>query len=136
MNTAIEMSLRLQKRDSGLSPSTRTINVDDVFRNANNTGDDEPKVGRSWKEYWQIFSLEDFPSTCPFCGKPLAEDEVSGCHINLRRVRLYPKDGEDKYYYSEKEYIIPGHQRCNKCAENENEFKAKTTITAVEVVEK
>ena len=105
-----------------------------VFRNADKTGDDDPKIGSSWKEYWQIFTQQDFPATCPFCGEPLAEVDVSGCHVNLRRIKLFTKPGEDKYYFTDKKYIIPGHQGCNKCSEDENEFRAKIRVTAVEAI--
>lgn len=51
--------------------------------NAERTGDDDAAVGSSWKEYWQIFTLKDFPSTCPLCGKHLEKNDVDGCHIKI-----------------------------------------------------
>lgn len=134
MNKTLELQLRLQKIESGISPETKDLTVLSVFRNADKTGDDDPKIGSSWKEYWQIFAQQDFPVTCPFCGEPLAKDEVSGCHVNLRKIKLYSKPGEDKYYFTDKKYIIPGHQGCNmKLGE---EFDAKITVMAVEAIEK
>lgn len=136
MNTALELQLRLQQIESSLSPEIKVLKEEDVFRNADNTGDDNPKVGDNWKQYWQIFTQKDFPTACPFCGKLLAEDEVSGCHINIRRINLFPTSDKNKYSFTNKKYIIPGHQRCNKCTEDENEFNAKIEIIAVEAIKK
>ena len=71
-----------------------------------------------------------------FCGGSLTTEDASGCHINIRRMRLYPKEGENKYYFTTKKYIIPGHQGRNKCSNDENEFQSKIGVTAVEVIEK
>lgn len=136
MNDFQRLILKHQAMDSRLTPEKCELTVLSHFKNADNTGDDDPKVGSFWKEFWQIFTQEDFPKTCPFCGKPLAAEDVSGCHINIRRVRLYPKEGEDRYYYTSKRYIIPGHQGCNKCSEDENEFQSKIEVTAVEAIKK
>ncbi len=80
----------------------------------------------SWKKYWKIFTLQDFPNVCPFCGLPMSEDEVEGCHIKVKG-RL---TGE----LSTKEYIIPGHHECNM--QSERPFSAKITLYAVEAIER
>ena len=94
--------------------------------NAVRTGDDRAAVGSSWKEYWQIFTQEDFPTTCPFCGLPMSENEIDGCHIKIMGFLLGS--------WSEKKYIIPGHHGCNM--QQDDEFDAKITVNAVEATEK
>lgn len=84
-------------------------------------------MGGSWKEYWQIFTQEDFFKTCPFCGLPMTEEQVDGCNIQILGPGLLGR-------WSVKKYIIPGHHCCNmKLGE---EFDAKITVKAVEAIEK
>jgi len=126
--------LRQKKLMSELKPQIKTLTALARFRNADKTGDDDPKTGDSWKEYWQIFTQEDFPGTCPMCGKPLKEDDISGCHINFGRLKLFLKEGEDSYTFEDTKFIVPGHQDCNvKFGE---EFTSHITVTAVEAIKK
>lgn len=126
--------LRQKELMSELKPEKKSLNALTRFRNADLTSGKDPKVGGSWKEFWQIFTQEDFPVTCPMCGKPLLEDDTSGCHINFGRIKLFPKDGENKYTFDDKEYIIPGHQDCN--VKFGKEFNSHITVVAVEAIEK
>ena len=118
--------LAMKELRSMLTPKKHLLTVGDVFCNADITGDDDPKVGGSWKEYWKIFTKEDFPTTCPFCGKPLVDDDVSGCHIKIA--------GMLSGSWSMKKFIIPGHQNCN--LKVNDEFTAKISLTAVEAIKK
>ena len=126
--------LRQKELMSELKPDKRTLNAEYGFRNADKTGYDDPKVGSCWKEYWQIFTQEDFPAICPFCGKPLAEGDVSGCHINFRRYKLFEEETSGVYEYDEKKYIVPGHQDCN--LKYNDEFISDISVTAVEAIAK
>lgn len=126
--------LRQKELMSELKPGRRTLTKGGGFRNADKTGYDDPKVGEVWKEYWQIFTQEDFPKTCPFCGKPLAEDDVDGCHINFRRYKLFEKEDEANYVYDDEKYIIPGHHDCN--LKYNAEFESKIEVAAVEAIKK
>lgn len=126
--------LRQKELMSELKPRRRTLTKGGGFRNADKTGYDAPKVGETWKEYWQIFTQEDFPTTCPFCGKPLAQDDVDGCHINFRRYKLFEKENEANYKYDEEKYIIPGHHDCN--LKYNAEFESKIEVAAVEAIKK
>lgn len=118
--------LYIKRLSTDLRPEIRTLFADQHFKNAERTGDDKTAVGRSWKEYWQIFTQEDFPTTCPFCGLPMNEDEVDGCHIKIKGSLLGS--------WSVKKYIIPGHHGCNM--QLGEEFDAKITVKAVEAIEK
>ena len=108
--------LYIKRLSTHLNPEIRTLYFGQRFKNAIRTGDDRAAVGSSWKEYWQIFTQEDFPTTCPFCGLPMEEDEIDGCHIKILGLGLLGR-------WSDKKYIIPGHHSCNlKFGE---EFNAK-----------
>lgn len=119
--------LYIKKLSTSLNPEIRTLYVGQRFKNAERTGDDKAAVGSSWKEYWQIFTQEDFPKSCPFCGLPMKEDEVDGCHIKIMGLGLLGR-------WSDKKYIIPGHHGCNM--QLGEEFNAKITVKAVEAIEK
>lgn len=118
--------LYIKRLSTDLRPEIRTLFIGEHFKNAVRTGDDKAAVGSSWKEYWQIFTQEDFPTTCPFCGLPMTEDEVDGCHIKIK--------GRLQGSWSVKKYIIPGHHRCNM--QQDEEFDAQITVKAVEAIEK
>lgn len=118
--------LYIKRLSTELRPGIRTLFVGQHFKNAERTGDDNATVGNSWKEYWQIFTQEDFPKTCPFCGLPMTEDEVDGCHIKIK--------GLLQGSWTVKKYIIPGHHGCNM--QFGEEFDAKISVKAVEVIEK
>lgn len=119
--------LRVKRLLSHITPEIRTLYANQHLKNAERTSDDRAAVGSSWKEYWQIFIQEDFPETCPFCGLPMLEDEIDGCHINILGLGLLGR-------WSEKKYIIPGHHGCNM--QQGEEFDAKITVKAVEAIEK
>lgn len=119
--------LRIKRLMAHINPEIRTLYAGQHFRNAERTSDDKATVGSSWKEYWQIFTQEDFPTTCPFCGLPMSEDEIDGCHIKILGLGLLGR-------WSEKKYIIPGHHACNM--QLGREFDAKITVRAVETIEK
>lgn len=118
--------LYIKKLSTSLNPEIRTLFVGQHFKNAERTGDDKAAVGSSWKEYWQIFTQEDFPKICPFCGLPMAEDEIDGCHIKIQ--------GLLSGSWSVKKYIIPGHHGCNM--QLGEEFDAMITVKVVEAIEK
>ena len=119
--------LYIKRLSTALKPEIRTLYQGQHFRNAERTSDDRAAVGSSWKEYWQIFTQEDFPATCPFCGLPMSEEEIDGCHINILGLGLLGR-------WSDKKYVIPGHHVCNM--QLGKEFDAKITVKAVEAIEK
>ena len=119
--------IHVKKILSGISPEIRTLYEGQHFKNAERTSDEHAAVGKSWKEYWQIFTQDDFPNTCPFCGEPLSENEIDGCHIKIHGIGLLGQ-------WSTKKYIIPGHQGCN--IQLGEEFDARITVNAVEAIEK
>lgn len=118
--------LKMKKLSTNLKPEIRTLFEGQRFKNAERTSDDKAAVGSSWKEYWQIFTGEDFPIVCPFCGLPMSEEEIDGCHIKIMGIL--------KGSWSVKKYIIPGHHGCNM--QLGKEFNAKITVKAVEAIEK
>ena len=126
--------LRQRELMSGLKPYKRTLYAGAGFRNADKTGYDDPYVGNCWKEFGQIFALEEFPATCPFCGNLLAEGDVSGCHINFRRSKLLEEETSGEYEYDDKKYIVPGHQDCN--LKYNDEFISEISVMAVEAIAK
>lgn len=130
MNTEKKNELKRKAEESGLSPEIRTVEDANWIKNAERTGDDRAAVGDFWKYYWQIFTQEDFPTKCPFCGETLEADKIDGCHIKIDEKRL----GLDSRRWLEKKYIIPGHHDCNISYEGENQ--AKIRINAVEAIEK
>ena len=129
---SLKERLRLSglKDNSGLNPEIRTIYKGDWIKNAQRTSDEHAAVGGSWKEYWQIFTLQDFPTKCPFCGETLEEEDINGCHIKVSG----PIIGKTAKTWSRKIYIIPGHHKCNM--KLDAEFQAKINITAAEAIEK
>ena len=88
MNDSQKLILKHQAMDSGIIPETKSLQAGAWIKNAERTGDDNATVGSCWKEFWQIFTLKDFPTKCPFCGMPMKEDEVNGCHIKIRGFGL------------------------------------------------
>ena len=126
MDQVKRISLMLKSLRSGISPQKRNVPIEQLARNAERTGDERAAVGKSWKEYWQIFTQMDYPETCPFCGQPLAENDIEGCHIEIADGLL----GR----WSTKKYIIPGHHDCNMHLGEE--FTSKLTIPAVEARER
>lgn len=125
MKEEIKNLLAIKMLSSGIVPEIKQLTRGQLFKNAERTGDDKAGVGSSWKEYWEFFAKQGFPPTCPFCGMPMTEDEIDGCHINVAGVL--------NGIWSAKKYIIPGHHRCNM--QQGEEFVAKIGIKAVEVIE-
>ena len=126
MNEHQKKLLYIKRLSTNLKPEIRALFKGQHFKNAERTSDEHAAVGKSWKEYWQIFTQEDFPNTCPFCGEPLADNEIDGCHIKIHGYGLLGK-------WSTKKYIIPGHHGCNMRLGEE--FDAQITIKAVEAKE-
>lgn len=126
MNENKRLQLNIKRLKSGLTPEIRILHKGGLFKNAGNTSGDQPAVGDSWKEYWQIITQEDFPTTCPMCGLPMAENEVDGCHIKFA--------GRLKGSWSVKKYIIPGHHACNM--QLDEEFNSHITVKTVEALKK
>ena len=117
--------LYVKRLSTNLRPEIRTLFKERHFKNAERTGDDKAAEGGSWKGYWQIFTQEDFPTVCPFCGLPMSEEEIDGCHIKIAGLLTGS--------WSVKKYIIPGHHGCNM--QLGEEFDAQITIKAVEAIE-
>ena len=126
MNDIRRISLMFKRLRARFSPQKRIMLIGQLARNAERTGNEHAAAGSSWKEYWQVFTLKDFPTTCPFCGRPLAEADIDGCHIEIAD-RLIGG-------WSARKYIIPGHHNCNM--QRGEEFSVKMTIPAVEAVER
>lgn len=118
--------LKVKRDNSGVNPEIKTLSAGIWIKNAERTGDDDAAVGGCWKNYWQIFTQQDFPSKCPFCGDPLAENDIDGCHIKIEG----PIIGKAAKSWSAKKYIIPGHHKCNISIDGE--CQTKIVITAVE----
>jgi len=127
MNIQQKKLLKIRALVSGINPEIQTLYEGQHFKNAERTSDDKAAVGSSWKDYWQIFTQEDFFITCPFCGLPMTEEQVDGCHIQILGLGLLGR-------WSVKKYIIPGHHGCNM--KLDEEFDAKITVKAVEAIEK
>lgn len=119
--------MRIRKVMSGLEPGISSLYEGDEFVNADKTGDECAATGKSWKEYWQIFTQQDFPNVCPFCGFLLSDNEVEGCHIKI--VRKFAGG------LSASKFIIPGHHHCNM-QKKDIVFFAKISVQAVEAKEK
>lgn len=126
MNEQDKKILYVKRLLSSVSAGIRTLNEGQHFKNAERTRDEHAAVGKSWKEFWQIFTQEDFPDTCPFCGEPLQVNEIDGCHIKIA--------GFLEGSWSSKKYIIPGHHGCNM--QLDDEFDARIGVKAVEAIEK
>lgn len=127
MKDDLKKLLAIKMLSSGIFPDVKHLIEEQRFKNAERTGDDKARVGSSWKEYWKIFSQQDFPPICPFCGMPMSEDEVDGCHVKIKGGGLLGR-------WSEKEYIIPGHHKCNM--QQDEEFVTQIAVEAVEAIEK
>lgn len=74
----------VKRLSTDLKPEIKTLFKGQHFKNAERTSDDKTTVGSSWKEYWQIFTHENFSAVCPFCGLSMLEDEIDGCHIKIK----------------------------------------------------
>lgn len=61
MDLSKKLNFAMQARDSGISPDILHLKQGNVVQNAPYTSVDEPFIGESWKEYWQIFTRQDFP---------------------------------------------------------------------------
>lgn len=103
------------------NPKVKSLTKGTYVQNAVGSGKYKPVGGGAWKDFWQKYSEENFPSTCPFCGKPLDEEEIHGCHILI---------GQESN--SNKEYIIPGHEDCNH--QFGKYWQLKRDIKAVEAI--
>lgn len=126
MNDIRRISFMIKRLRARCSPLRRNLPIGQLARNAERTCNEHAAAGSSWKEYWQVFTLKDFPTTCPFCGRLLAEADIDGCHIEIAD-RLIGG-------WSARKYIIPGHHNCNM--QRGEEFSVKMTIPAVEAVER
>lgn len=122
--------LKEQMEESGLTPVVRTIEVGDWIKNAERTKDDEAGVGTCWREYWQIFTQNDYPTKCPFCNETLEGEKVDGCHIKIDEKRF----GLSSRKWIEGSFIIPGHHDCNIAIDGE--CQAKIKILAVKAIKK
>lgn len=125
--TGEEKKALIKKREnSGLTPEIKTLRRGAWIKNAERTGNDKAAVGSTWKEYWQIFTLKDFPTTCPLCGKQLVETDVDGCHIKIYH--------QDTKHWSMRKYIVPGHHSCNLSLVYP--FQMQISETVVQAIEK
>ena len=129
MDGSERISLILEAYKSGIKPQVENLFQGYPIKNAEHTSDDKAFVGGSWKQYWKIFAQEDFPVLCPFCGKPLNEDDIDGCHVVLGKSILF-----ENVIYNRMKYIIPGHHECNM--QLGEEFRPKIQLKAVEAIEK
>lgn len=130
MNSGDKVKLNEIKVKSGLQPEIREVKIGDWIKNAERTADDKAGVGGCWKDYWQIFVQQDFPTKCPFCGESLTDGDIDGCHVNIDEKRC----GVDSRKWLEKKYIVPGHHNCNVKQDGENQIKI--TIQVVEAIGK
>lgn len=128
MDQVEKFSLLLKAHKSGIRPEFIDLFTGFPFKNAEHSSDDKAAVGGSWKQYWKIFALEVFPTVCPFCGEPMSEDKIDGCHVNIGKTTL-----GNVVAYSRKKYIIPGHHACNM--QLGDCFKSKIAIKVVEAFE-
>lgn len=126
MNEIRRFSLMIKRLRTRFSPLRRDLQIGQLARNAERTANEHAAAGNSWKEYWQVFTQRDFPTTCPFCGQPLAEEDIDGCHIEIAD-RLVGG-------WSTKKFIIPGHHDCNM--QLGEEFTSKLSLPAVEAIER
>lgn len=126
MKEEIKNLLAIKMLSSGIVPEIKQLTRGQLFKNAERTGDDRAELGSSWKEYWEFFAKQDIPKICPFCGMPMSEDDVDGCHIHVA--------GALNGSWSVKKYIIPGHHKCNM--QQGEEFVSNITVRAVEAIEK
>lgn len=130
MSTEEIRKLKEQMEESGLEPEIRKVKSGDWIKNAERTGDEHAGVGTCWKEYWQIFTQQDFPTKCPFCGEPMAEDQIDGCHIKIDEKR--PTCSSRRWISAK--FIIPGHHDCN--IKYDRKCQSIVDIIAVEAKER
>lgn len=130
MSTEEKRKMEEQMKGSGLKPETREVESGDWIKNAERTSNEHAGFGTCWKEYWKIFTQQDFPTKCPFCGQTLEGDYIDGCHIKIDEKR--PTFNSRRWI--DKKYIIPGHHDCN--ISDDGEFQSKINIIAVEAIEK
>lgn len=119
----------IARMESGCDPESKQLPKGQQVKNADDTQNDLPGYGDTWINYWKVFSMKDIPTVCPLCGKELSEDEVDGCHIQIKSQSIMSNGN-----YEKTEYIIPGHHKCN-CQFGE-EFDLKIDIKAVEAIKK
>ena len=130
MTEQTKKELKEKHDNSGLNSDMKTLSSGAWIKNAPRTGDGDAAVGTCWKDFWQIFSGQDFPTKCPFCGEELEATDIDGCHIKIAGHTV----GKAALSWSAKKYIIPGHHKCNTSIDGE--CQAKITIVAVEAIEK
>lgn len=128
MDQVERLRLLIEAHKSGIQPEVVNLFAGYPFKNAEHTSDDKAAAGGSWKQYWKTFAREDFPKVCPFCGDPLDEDDIDGCHVNIGKTML-----GNTVAYSRKKYIIPGHHACNM--QLGDKFIGKIAVKAVEAIE-
>ena len=114
---------------SGIKPEVKNLFEGYPIQNAEYTADDKAYIGGSWKQYWKIFAQEDFPNKCPFCGKPLNDEDIDGCHVLLGKTLL-----GNVVIFDRKKFIIPGLHACNM--QLGKEFQSKVSVKAVEAIER
>jgi hypothetical protein len=126
-------SLNLIARMEGYNPDVKDLPAKQQVKNAKGSGDDVPVFGETWIKYWKIFTKKEIPSVCPLCGNAITEKETEGCHI---LIKSHPSNGtcDGNGSYEKKEYIIPGHHKCN--CQFDEEFELEKDITAVEALKK
>ena len=117
------------RMECGYNPSIINLHVNQQVKNADETQDDLPVYGDTWINYWKVFTMEDIPTVCPLCGKVLTEDEVDGCHIQIKSQSIMSNGN-----YEKTEYIIPGHHKCN--CQFGKEFNLKLGVKAIEAIKK
>ena len=122
--------LKKQFMEANIHLKFREVESGDWIKNAVRTEDDKASAGTCWKEYWQICTLQDYPTKCPFCGETLQDDDIDGCHIKVDEKN----PGIDSRKWNEKIFIIPGHHKCNVTIDSE--CQAKIRILAVEAIKK
>ncbi len=130
MSKEEKRDLKEKMEGAGLKLDIREVESGDWIKNAKRTGDDHAGVGTCWKEYWQIFTQQDFPTKCPFCGQTLKGDDIDGCHIKIDEKRTACSSRR----WIDKKYIIPGHHDCN--ITYDGECQSKISVIAVEAIEK
>lgn len=130
MSTDERIRLESARVECGFSPEILTVSSGSWIKNAERTGDETARVGSCWKDYWQIFTLQDFPTKCPFCGKNLEVGDVDGCHIKVD----YKRECLESRGWMEKTYIVPGHHGCNITLDKA--CQASINISVVEAREK
>lgn len=130
MDTSERTKLEAHRAECGFIPKTLTVKCGSWIKNAQRTGDDDARVGSCWKDYWQIFTLQDFPTKCPFCGENLEKGDVDGCHIKVDKKR----EGLESREWMEETYIVPGHHGCN--IDYDKVCQANINISIVEAIKK